>query len=417
MSIFIKNILHCNKRINIYIEGNKITEVGGPAVEADYKIDGTNKAIIPGMVNCHTHAAMTLFRSYADDLELFDWLQNKIWPLEAKLTQEDVYWGTKLACLEMIKSGTTCFNDMYWHLPGALKAVEDMGMRAVLSDVFIDMHDPKKAQQQMKHNKQEIAELNKKIISRIKLALGPHALYTVSEESLRWIADYAKENDMLVHFHLCETEKEVKDCVKKYGKKPVPYLNSLGFLHAKLIAAHCVWMDDKDIALLAQNDVKVSYDPVSNMKLSVGGALPYPPMIKKGLQIGLGTDGTASNNNLDMFETMKFASLLQKFMYKSQTLLPANDVFNMATTIGANILGWQYGIKEGCVADLALIDLKRPEFTPHHNLISNLVYSAHGSCVDTTIVDGKPLMLQRKVEGEEELLEKVEEVAMELVEK
>ncbi|MBU2565801.1 MAG: amidohydrolase [Candidatus Thermoplasmatota archaeon] len=412
MSILIKNVLLDKKETNIYIEDNIIQEIG-KKTEANHVIDGKNKAIIPGMVNTHTHAAMCLFRGYADDMKLDEWLQNKIWPLESKLRGDDVYWGTKLACLEMIKTGTTTFNDMYFFMESAAKAVDEMGMRAVLSYGFIDLFNDEKREKEIKKTKETIRNIENMHNDRIKPALGPHAVYTVSEEALRWIKNYADEKGLLVHFHLSETKKENIDFMKKHNKRPVKYLDEIGFLDKKLIAAHCIWLNDDDINLLEKHNVKISHNPASNMKLA-SGVFNYQKMKK--LIISLGTDGCASNNNLDMFEEMKIASLLQKSYFNDEALMPAKEIFSIATENGAKALGFSAGkIEEGKLADVLLIDLKRAELTPNHNLISNLVYSGNGSVIDTTICNGKILMENRKVKGEEEILEKGKKVAEDLI--
>jgi len=412
MSILIKNVLLDKKETNVYIENNIIQEIG-KKTEADYVIDGKNKAVIPGMINTHTHAAMCLFRGYADDMKLEEWLQNKIWPLESKLRADDVYLGTKLACLEMIKTGTTTFNDMYFFMESAAKAVDETGLRAVLSYGFIDLFNDEKREKEIKKTKETVRAIENMHNDRIKPALGPHAVYTVSEEGLRWIKNYADEKDLLVHFHLAETKKENDDFIKKHNKRPVKYLNEIGFLDRKLIAAHCIWLNNDDISLLEKHNVKISYNPVSNMKLA-SGVMNYRKMKKLG--VTLGTDGCASNNNLDMFEEMKIGSLLQKSYFNDETIMPAKEMFNIATLNGAKTLGFNAGkIEEGKLADILLIDLKRSELTPNHNLISNLVYSGNGSVVDTTICNGKILMENRKVKGEEEILEKGKKVAEDLV--
>ncbi len=416
MSILIKNVLLDGNKKDVFIEGNIIKKIGENLdCECDDKIDGDGKAIIPSFVNAHAHAAMTLMRGYADDMQVMQWLEEKIWPLEGKLTEEDVYWGTKLACLEMIKSGTTFFSDMYWHYHGTARAVEEMGIRAAVSAVFIDLFDKAKAEEQIEHNK-ELFEETKKYSDRVTFTLGPHAIYTVSKESLQWAKKFADENGLLIHIHLSESKNEVDECIKKNGKRPVEYLNEMGFLGKNVIACHSIWLDDKEIDILAKNNVKVVHNPVSNMKLS-SGVFPYNKLSGK-LNIALGTDGCASNNNLDMFEEMKFASLLQKLETNDPTSLPAQEVFDMATVNGAKVFGLDCGeIKEGKLADLLLIDLKNVSVVPGHNLISNLVYSANGSCVDTTICNGKILMQNRKVIGEEEILEKANEIAMKLTKK
>jgi 5-methylthioadenosine/S-adenosylhomocysteine deaminase len=286
-----------------------------------------------------------------------------------------------------------------------------MGIRAAVSAVFIDLFDENKAKEQIEHNKKLFEET--KYSDRITFALGPHAIYTVSKESLIWAKKFADENGLLIHIHLSESKNEVDECVKKNGMRPVEYLNEMGFLGENVIACHSIWLDDNEIEILAKNKVKVVHNPVSNMKLS-SGVFPYNKLSGK-LNIALGTDGCASNNNLDMFEEMKFAALLQKLETGDPSSMPAQEVFDMATVNGAKVFNLNCGeIKEGKLADLLLIDLKNIGLLPRHNLISNLVYSANGSCVDTTICNGKILMQNRKVVGEEEILEKANEIAMKL---
>ncbi len=410
MSILVKDVLVDGEKTSLYVEDGRIAEVGGGS-SSDRVIDGRGKAAVPGFINTHTHAAMTLLRGYADDLQLHEWLEQHIWPVEGRLTEDDVYWGTRLACLEMIKSGTTCFNDMYWHLDGAVNAVEDSGIRGVLSSVFIDMFSQDTADDQ----RREALKQLKNTSQRVRIALGPHAIYTVTEESLAWVAEQSEKHDALVHFHLSETEKEVKDCVSMHGKRPVEYLNDLGFLSPRLVCAHCVWLDKKEAELLAEHDVKAAHCPASNMKLS-SGVMDYRLLRQAGVTVSLGTDGCASNNNLDMLESMKAAALLQKLRWNDPTVLPAGEAFKMATEGGARALSLDAGlIDEGALADFMLVDLRRPELTPGHSLVSDLVYSANGGCVDTVVCDGRVLMEGGSVEGEDEVLEKAREVALELV--
>ncbi|TET91656.1 MAG: amidohydrolase [Methanomassiliicoccales archaeon] len=404
MSILIKDVLHQGKPTNVYLEDNLIADIG-PVVEADQTIEGNDLALLPGLVNTHTHAAMTLFRSYADDMELHEWLREKIWPIEAKLTPDDIYWGTRLACLEMIRSGTTCFNDMYFHLDMQAKAVQESGIRAVLSEGFIDVMKPEAGEELLTKSMKLIGGVRNLNCDRIKPALGPHALYTVSKQSLERIKEISDDEDLLVHFHLSETKEEVDNCVKENGSSPVRFLEEIGFLGPRLLAAHSVWLDEKEIGILAKADVKISHNPVSNMKLAVGKAIPYSKMRKAGLNISLGTDGCASNNNLDMFESMKFAALLQKHGSNDSTIMPAGEAFQLATVNGAEALGFDAGVIEvGKLADLMLIDTRLPSFHPSHDLISNVVYSANGSCVDTVICDGEILMQEGVVKYQEEII-------------
>jgi len=415
MSLVINDVLLDGKKTDILIDGNLIKSIGGK-LKADKVINGSGKMAIPGLINTHTHAAMTLFRGYGDDMLLHKWLEEKIWPAEAKLNENDVYWGTKLACLEMIKTGTTTFNDQYWYMKGTARAVDEMGLRAVLSEAFFDLSDEEKAKKSKKTTKCFIDYIKEKDNERITAALGPHSVYTVSSDSFKWVADYSNEKDLLIHFHLSETEKENSDCEKTNGKRPVEYLQDIGFLSDKVVAAHCVWINKKEMNILSEHVVKIAHNPVSNMKLSVGGFIDYSEMKDSGLVISLGTDGCASNNNLDMFEEMKFAAVAQKGFKDDPTSLPAKDALNIATQGGAAALQINAGIiEEGKLADIVLIDLKTPELIPKHNLISNLVYSANGSCVDTVICNGKVLMENRKVEDEEQIIEKTNDVALDLV--
>ena len=412
MSILIKNVQLNGAQKDVLITKNIITKIAKVIkTNADIVIDGTDKAVIPGLINGHTHAAMTLFRGYADDASLGKWLKQKIWPLERKLTEQDVYLGTRLACLEMIKSGTTFFNDMYWHFMGSAKAVEEMGIRAVLSAVFIDIAGKDQAKEQIKINK-ELFEKSRELSDRIIFALGPHAIYTVSKQSLQWIKGFAHENNLLIHIHVSETEKEVHDCISTHGKRPLEYLESIGFLGPNVIACHAIWLNENELNLCKKYDVKIVYNPVSNLKLAAGQCFQYQKMVQKGINPLIGTDGCASNNNLDMFESIKFAALLQKSCSNDPTVLPAQEALKMASINGAKAFRFNVGeIKQGKLADLLLIDLNRPEFVPHYNLHSSLVYSANGYCVDTTICDGKILMQGRKVNNEQEILQKAEKAA------
>ena len=415
MSILIKNVVVNGEEKDIFVEGNKISKIADNIqIETEHQIDGINMVALPPFINAHTHAAMTLMRGYADDLLLDDWLQNKIWPFEAKITENDVFWGTKLACLEMIKSGTTFFNDMYWHYHGTARAVEEMGIRAAVSAVFIDGFDKQKAKEQIRLNEQLFHE-TKKYSERINFALGPHAIYTVSEESLLWAKEFSDENNIMIHIHISETQNEVNDCIQKHGKRPIEYLHDIGFLSSNILAAHVIWVNEKEMQILREHNVKIAHNPISNIKLC-SGFFPYKELNKYDLSIALGTDGCASNNNLDMLEEMKIAALLQKIKNDDSTIMSANEAYKMATIDGAEIFNLDCGeIKEGALADFILVNLNDVNLVPNHNLISNLVYSANRSCIDTVICDGKILMQKGEVEGEEEIIAKVSEVVKNLM--
>ncbi|MDO4754753.1 MAG: amidohydrolase [Parabacteroides sp.] len=417
MSILIKDVCLNGRITDVYIQGNQIKEIGTQLeVKAEQVIDGRKKAVIPGFVNAHTHAAMTLFRGFGDDMPLKAWLEEKIWPNEAKLTSEDVYWGTKLACLEMIKSGTTTFFDMYHKFSASAKAVEEMGVRALLAGACFDHFNPELREK----GKQAVEKLYAESLSfsdRIRYAAGPHAIYTVSGDLLQWIHAFAEEHQVLIHLHLAETEVEVRDALRQFGLTPVRYLHKLGILSPRLILAHGLYVDDDEIRMLADHGVTVVHNPASNMKLASGYRFKYCEMQAAGVRVALGTDGCSSSNNLDMVEAMKLASLLGKAWRKDPEAVTAKEIFRTATASGAEAIGLKSGqIAEGYLADLCLVDLNIPAFAPNHDFVSNLVYAANGSCVDTVICDGKILMQDKKVPGEDEIIERASELAYKLVE-
>jgi 5-methylthioadenosine/S-adenosylhomocysteine deaminase len=415
LSILIKNILVNGTVQDIFIQGNRIHTIGEClSFQADIVINGSSKAAIPGFFNAHTHTAMTLLRGYSDDLPVHEWLEKKIWPLEVNLTEEDVYWGTKLACLEMIKSGTIFFNDMYWHYHGTAQAVEEMGIRAVISAVLLDRFDPQEAARQIALSERLFQE-TQQYSDRIQFALGPHGIYTVSTETLRWAKVFADKYDCLIHIHLSESKGEVEDCLKRYGKRPVEYLCDIGFLGPNVVAAHAVWITEKEMDILWDHDVKIAHNPVSNMKLS-SGTFAYQQCHKRGIKICLGTDSCASNNNLDLLEEAKIAALLEKINTMNPTGMPAAEAFQLITEKGAEIFRIDAGtIAEGKLADLVLVNLQHPSMVPLHDLTSNLIYAASGDVVDTTICDGRILMLNGHVEAEQEIVKQAEAAACRLI--
>ena len=417
MSILIKQVQHEGETVDVFINGGLIEKIT-PATLAtsrrdsdpserhpspDSVIDGSNKAILPTFHNAHTHAAMNYMRSYADDLELFTWLNDHIWPFESKVTEEDVYHGARLACLEMIKSGTTFFNDMYWFWHGTARAVEEMGIRAALAAVFIDFDDPAKAKEQMEQN-QRLFEERTRYSDRVMYQLGPHAIYTVSEQSLRWCKEFADEHELMIHIHLSETQKEVDDCVAKHGMRPPAYLDSIGFLGPNVTAAHCVHLDQSEMKLLAERGVKALHCPASNMKLA-SGKFRFTDAINAGMKVAIGTDGAASNNCLDMSAEIKIAALLEKHFTGNPTALPADAAWHTGTRACAEFFDLNSGIiEEGALADCMLVNLNNERLVPGYNLIADMVYSADSACIDTVICDGKILMQNRHIEGEEQII-------------
>lgn len=421
-TLLITNVAADGRNVDIFIdETGVIADIGvnirsGNRGEAEFIIDGDGAIALPGLVNTHTHAAMTLLRGYADDMVLQDWLAQKIWPLEAHLTGSDVYWGTKLACLEMTRSGTTAFNDMYFFMEDAARAVDEAGIRAMLCYGFIDLFDDGKREAECRATERLVTSVRAMNNPRIKAAVGPHAIYTVSPAGMKWCAEYAKEQEIGIHIHLSETEKEVNDCVAQHGKRPARLVDECGILTPKTVAAHCCWLDEAECSLLGRRGVHVSHNPASNMKLATNRAMPWQELTRAGVNVCLGTDGCASNNNLDMFEEAKIAALLQKFYWNNPTVLPAPAALAMATSSGAKALGFGNGsLSPGSPADIVLVTTRTACNTPLHHAVSNLVYSCGGSAVETTICDGRVLMLDRVVPGEREILAGATKAALDLV--
>jgi len=385
---------------DVAVDKGKIVGVGKEVKgKADKVIDARGKVVLPGLVNAHTHLPMVLLRGVADDMPLMEWLSTKIWPIEKNLKAEDCYAGAMLGCLEMIKSGTTCFADMYFHMDQVARAVIKSGIRGALSYGIIELDDSKKRKSEISVSLKFIKAFNGKANGRITTMFGPHAPYTCSSDCLMEVKELAKKHGVSIHTHISETSDEVKQITEKYGKPPAEYLDSIGFLGPEVLAAHCVWISDKEIKLLRDRGVKPVHNPVSNMKVGCGFS-PVPEMLAAGIPVALGTDGAASNNSLDMFKEMKFAALLSKVRKMDPTTVPATSALEMATINGATALGLQDkigSIEVGKKADLILVDIKKPHLTPIHNVVSHLVYSAVGSDVDTVIVDGKVLMKDRKV--------------------
>lgn len=414
--IIIKNVLLDGEEKNILIEGNIIKKISccetvcdDTATKGAKIIEAKGKAVIPGLINMHTHSAMTLMRGIYEDAKLNEWL-SYIWKVEPRLDEEMIYWGTRLACLEMLKSGTTTFNDQYWMTDTAVKAIAEMGLRSMNSYVFLDMNDTSK-DEYLKEECLKVYEKSASWSGLNKFTVAVHAPYSVSESLMLWANDFAVENNLLLHIHLSETAKEQEDSFRLHKLSPTGYLESLGMLSPKVLAAHCVWMSEKDIELLALHDVKIVHNINSNLKLASGYKFKYKEFKDAGLTVTLGTDGCASSNNLDMLEAMKTAALVQKAWREDPTVMPLNELMDMATVNGAKALDLDCGsIEEGKLADMVLIDIDNYAFTPNYNFLANLIYSANSSCVDTVICNGDIVMENRHVNGEEEILENVRRI-------
>jgi 5-methylthioadenosine/S-adenosylhomocysteine deaminase len=360
---------------------------------SDETIDAAGAPLVAPLLNGHTHAAMTLFRGYGGDLPLMRWLREVIWPIEAKLEPDDVYWGARLACLEMIRTGTARFWDMYWHPGATARAVTDAGLRATIGGPLFDADGDTEAMQEKAIG--YLGELTTFSGDGIDAAFAPHSIYTVSEGLLRWTADQAAERELPVHIHLAETEQEVVDCVAKHGVRPAVYLDQLGVLNRRTILAHGVWLDQEELALIAERGCTVVTNPVANMKLAVGGVFPYPAAREAGVTVGLGTDGPGSNDSLDLFSDLKLFALAQRHAGGDPTVLPAREAWEIATG------GVQLEI--GGPADFLLLRTASPELSLG-DLYSDLVYAASGSIVDTTVVGGRVLMRGGEVPGSDEVV-------------
>lgn len=398
------------KKKDVYIKGNRIyrvCECGADAAdfEAEKVIDAEGKVLMPGLINAHTHAYMSLFRNYADDEAFWDWLA-KVQEVELSLTEEDCYWGTLLSCMEMIKTGTTCFVDMNIRSAKGVTtgpksacagAAADAGMRAVMTRGVAGNTEENDSMRKFKEalEERELFKDNDRIISWF----GPHAPYSCMADYLRLIVEQAKEVNAGQTIHLSESELEVENMIKENGKTPIAYVDDIGIFEIPTIAAHCVQATDDDIKIFKEKDVSVALNPKSNMKLGNGFA-PAQKFLDAGVNVCLGTDGPGSNNTQNMFAEMNTAALVYKGATKSAQCISAEDVLRFATVNGARAIGreGELGtIKEGALADVILLDVHTPQFYPSTNLISGLVYSATGTEVETVIINGELVMEDRKI--------------------
>jgi 5-methylthioadenosine/S-adenosylhomocysteine deaminase len=427
MSILIKNstILtqdDSRRKIqgDLYIDDHVIVEVSEKplTIEAEYKINGAHKLVLPGLVNTHTHIPMTLFRGYGDDMLLQDWLTQRIWPVEAKLTKDAVEVGTRLGLLEMISSGTTSYADMYFFEETIAKTTEKIGMRGFLGFALIDFDTPEFSSKELIPQAEQFLRRWKKhpLISPL---IAPHSTYSCKPETLQKARELATKHQVPLHIHCSETRDEVYDVEKKYGVRPVEQLKKYGLLQNQTILAHCGWITKNEIIDMKNAGVTVAHCPVSNMKIASGGFAPVPELLDAFVPVGLGTDGAASNNTLDMVETMKFCALIHKNHRWDPTVLPAQTVVDLATRGGAAALGVSHiigSLEEGKTADLIMIDLDKPHLTPLHDPVSHLVYAVRGTDVCTTIVNGAPLLLDKKylTIDLEKTLEQAKKIALEL---
>lgn len=387
------------KETNIYIEGSRIASIGTKpeGFVADKIINGKDRLAIPGLINCHTHSYMSFMRNVADDLSFMDWLFGTIDPIEQKMTDEDTYWGACLAIIEMMKSGTTCFNDMQMNIHQTTRAVKESGMRAVICRGLVGSGNDEAGQMRLRQAYEERDAAAD--CGRLTFLLGPHAPYTCDDGFMRIVSEEAKKNHMGIHVHLSESESEIQQIKEKYGCSPIEMADRNGLFDVPAIAAHCVQITESDMEILKNKNVSVVTNPASNMKLGNGFA-PVPAMLEKGINVCLGTDGAASNNSLNMFHELSLLTLIHKGVQKTPQCVSAREGFRIATINGARALGLEKetgSLEAGKKADIAILNLNTPSLTPRNNLIAGLSYSANGSEVETVIIDGRITMENRKV--------------------
>ena len=406
----------------IAINGSEIIAVGkaeelAKQFHAKKIINAKDSLVMPGFVNCHTHAAMTCFRGMADDLELMDWLNNYIFPAEAKnVNKELAYWGSLLACAEMIKSGTTTFCDMYIFEDETARAAKEAGVRCLVGEVLFDFPSPnfKSPQEGLAYTRRLIEKWQNDPL--VNIIVEPHALYTCSSALLSDAQKLACDYNVPLGLHLLENKAEKEQLEQKFGKSAVSYLKDIGYLSERLIAFHCVCFSADDMLLFAEYGCKISHNPASNMKLASGIA-PVPDMLKAGITVGLGTDGCASNNTLDMIKEMSTAAKLHKIARLDPTVMDARTVVRMATTEGAKALGMGKitgSLEAGKKADIIILGLNKPHLTPLYNEHSHLAYAAGGADVDTVIINGKVVMENRQLLtiDETKIMQMVREIAV-----
>ena len=397
----LSDLLVCGNTISEVAQCGKLTEIP----ECAEVIDCTGKVAMPGLVNMHTHAGMAMMRGVGEDMALHEWLSN-IWEIEKNIDPDYVYHATRLACLEMIKTGTTTFNDQYWYMQMAYKAASEMGLRAVLSYVICDRNDPAESERQ-KEQCRQMFEISKSWAETVTFVVSIHAIYSVTESMMLWARDFARENGLKIHIHLSETEKEVSDCMAQHGgMSPVEYLDSLGLLGPDVMAAHSLWLSDKDIEILGKRGVTCIHNVNSNLKLASGYRFRYNELRDAGVNVCLGTDGCGSSNNLDMLETMKTSAMVQKAWREDPAAMPIPELLDMAIANPARMLNLNIGrIEKGALADIIIVDTDNYHFMSPGSFEANLIYSAHSDCIDSVICNGKFLMKNREVPGEKEILD------------
>ena len=406
-SILLNNVTLGGVCSDILISDDKIAaigECGSFEFPQDAEVvECSGKTAVPGFINMHTHAGMAMMRGVGEDISFHTWL-DRIWEVEKNLSDEYVYHATKVACLEMVKTGTTTFNDQYWFMPMAYKAAIELGIRPSLSYVVLDRNDPEESERQ-KVQCQQMYEWAVKWGNEALFMISIHAIYSVREEMIVWAADFARSHGLKIHVHVSETRKEVEDCLAQHGMSPVEYLDKLGILGPDVIAAHTLWLSDKDVEILGRRGVTCVHNVNSNLKLASGYKFMYNELRDAGANICLGTDGCASSNNLDMLETMKTAAMIQKAWRDDPSAMPLDELMAMTTSNAAKALGIDAGrIEVGALADILLVDTDSYHFLSPGSFEANLVYSAHSDSIDSVICGGRFVMKNRIVPEEKEIL-------------
>lgn len=386
---------------DLYCEDHRIVSVGPKAPEADRELDATGQILLPGLVNLHTHVPMGLFRGYGDDMVLEQWLRERIWPAEDRLTAESMRVGADLGHLEMILNGVTSYLDMYFMEAGPIAdSCRAAGIRGWCGEGMVDVGQTPDGEANRKTRVVEDSIKATRDDPLVTHCPAPHGTYTCNRETYEESARIATEYGVPMHTHCSETRTEVYEVVDKHGARPVEVLKQTGALAANAVLAHCGWITKQEVRLVATAGASVAHCPVSNLKLATGGVCPVPELHDEGVRVGVGTDGAASNNTTDLFESMKFAALVQKQHRWDPTVLPAQRVLDMATRDGADALRRpDLGrIEVGATADLCLVDFRRPQLVPRHDVVSHLVYAVSGRDVSATVVHGRVLMAGGRVE-------------------
>ncbi len=407
-SVFLQNVILDGKKVNINISDGRFTAIGADisAPENVRIIDGKGElAVIPPFYNSHNHAAMTLFRGYSDDMKVLEWLEKYIWPAEAKMDAHDVYIGTKLAIIEMIRTGTVFFNDMYWFPAETYRAAVEMGMRAQIGIMVICAPGGEVLDRAQVANDQLWQMAADMPSDRVKISAAPHAIYTVPGEALKKLGKMAAEKDMFIHIHASESMTEVENCLKEHGKTPIAYLDELGVLNERCVLAHCTNITGADAELISSRGAVIAHMPVSNMKLA-SGIFDLEMALAAGCKVTIGTDGCCSNNNLSMFDEMKCAALVAKIKHMQADVGNAGNIYRCATGNCAAAFNINAGkIAVGMDADALLVDLNSHFMVADYEMVSNLVYAADSSIVNTVICDGNVLMENRVIPGEKEIID------------